>query len=212
MIRNRKTGAPFLASFARSGDRDLVVCRQKRLRSRFLASVVFIELSSILSRVEHMTTGKRTFLAGLAAFFIAAVFWLGIFPPDTPRIFLNQRRAVESIRELNLAEYDFVAQHSDAGFACDLGDLFEHGSQALSRFSHLDRVLASDTNPYYFEIRCSPSVGRATAYTITAIPKEPGKTADYALCTDQRGEIWYGEDGSLSDCFATHKPVERKYK
>jgi hypothetical protein len=160
-----------------------------------------------------MGVGKPTFLIALTAFFIAIVFWLGISPPKTPRIFLNQRRAVESIRNLNLAEHDYAAQHPNTGFACNLSDLGEHGSESSSRVALVDRVLASGTkSSYHYGIRCSPSVGRATAYTITAAPTEPGSTGQYALCADQSGEIWYSENGSISDCLATHKPVERKYK
>lgn len=160
-----------------------------------------------------MTVGKRTFLLALTAFFIAIVFWLGIFPPKTPRIFLNQRRAVASIRNLNLAEHDYAARHPNTGFACNLGDLGQHGSEALSRGALVDRVLASGTkSSYHFDIRCPSGVGTAAAYTITAVPAEPGITGQYALCTDESREIWYSENGSPSDCLATHKPVEQKYK
>jgi hypothetical protein len=160
-----------------------------------------------------MTVGKRTFLIALTAFFIAIVFWLGISPPRTPRIFLNQRRAVASIRNLNLAEHDYAARHPNTGFACNLADLGEHDTEALSRVALVDRVLASGTkSSYHFDIRCASGVETAAAYTITAVPVEPGITGQYALCTDQSREIWYSEDGSPSDCLATRKPVERKYK
>jgi hypothetical protein len=160
-----------------------------------------------------MTVRKRTFLLAVTAFFVALVLWLGISPPKTSRIFLNQRRAVDSIRNLNLAEHEYATQHPNAGFACDLGYLGEHGSEALSRVALVDRILASGTkSSYHFDIRCSTGVGRSTAYTITAVPVEPGTTGQYALCTDQSGEIWYSENGSPSDCLVTHKPMERKYK
>jgi hypothetical protein len=160
-----------------------------------------------------MTVGKRGFLLALAAFFLAIVFWLGIYPPKTPRIFLNQRRAVASIRSLNLAEHDYAARHPNIGFACNLGDLDEQGSKASSRVALADRVLASGTkSSYRFDIRCPSSVGMAPAYTITAVPAELGITGQYALCADQSGEIWYSENGSPSGCFATRKPVEQKYK
>lgn len=158
-----------------------------------------------------MTIGKRTFLLTLTAFFIAIVIWLGISPPKTPRIFLNQRRAVASILSLNLAERTYAARHPNTGFACNLGDLGEPGSEPLSRVALGDPVLASGTkSSYHFNIRCPSGLG--TAYTITAVPAEPGITGQYALCTDQSREIWYSEDGSPSECLATHKPLERKYK
>jgi hypothetical protein len=159
-----------------------------------------------------MAFGKRTFLIVLTAFFIAIALWLGIFPPRAPRVFLNQRRAVESIRTLNLAEHEYVARHPDRGFACNLSDFGKHGSEPLSRVALVDRVLASGTkSSYRFEVRC---VGdqKPTGYTITAIPMEPGTTGKYALCTDQIGEIWYSESGVASDCLAMHKPIEQKYR
>jgi hypothetical protein len=160
-----------------------------------------------------MTVGKRKFLLALTVFFIAIVLWLGVFPPKTSRIFLNQRRAVASIRNLNLAEHNYAAQHPNTGFACNFDDLGEQGSGTLSRVALVDRVLASGTkSSYHFDIRCPSSAGTAATYTITAVPVEPGITGQYALCTDQSREIWYSENGSPSDCLATHKPVEQKYK
>ena len=158
-----------------------------------------------------MTIGKRMSLLALTAFFVAIVFWLGNSPPKTPRIFLNQRRAVASILSLNLAEHDYAARYPNIGFACNLGDLGEHGSEALSKLALMDRVLASGTkSSYHFDIRC-PS-GAGTAYAITAVPTEPGITGQYAFCTDQSREIWYSEKGSPSECLATHKLIERKYQ
>jgi hypothetical protein len=143
-----------------------------------------------------------------------AVVLLGIFPPKTPRTFLNHRRAVESIRRLNLAEHDYAAQHPDLGFACSIRELSEQGAELASRVSFVDPVLASGTkSSYHFEIGCAHSgIHKGKAYTITAVPTEPGKTGLYALCTDQSGEIWYSENGSTSDCFARHKAIEHKYR
>lgn len=160
-----------------------------------------------------MAFAKRTFLVGCVAFFIAVVF-LGIFSPSTPRVFLNQRRGVESIRELNRAEYNYAAQHPNAGFACNISDLGEQGSECQPQVGLVDRVLASGTkSSYHFEIRCPQDDSETVrGYTITATPVEPGTTGRYALCTNQGGEIWYSENGSASDCLATHKTIERKYR
>jgi hypothetical protein len=160
-----------------------------------------------------MMFAKRTFLVGFLVFIMAVVL-LGIFPPSTPRVFLNHRRAVESVRELNRAEYNYAAQHPNAGFACNLNDLGEPGSEPLSGVGLVDRVLASGTkSSYHFEIRC-PQGGsqRDTGYTITATPLEPGKTGKYALCSDQSGEIWYSENGLAADCLATHKTIAGKHR
>ncbi len=163
---------------------------------------------------KDMAFAKRTFLAVFIVIFVSAVFLLAIFPPSTPRIFLNHRRAVESIRQLNLAEHDYAAQHPDAGFTCNLSDLGSQGSESLPRVGLVDQLLASGTkNSYHFEILCSQYSGqKATRYTITALPVEAGMTGKYALCSSQSGEIWYSENGSVSDCLAMRKPVEQKYR
>ena len=163
---------------------------------------------------KDMEFGKRKLLMALTVFSVGIVFWLGIFPPVTPRVFLNQRRAVESIRNLKLAELEYAARHPDIGFACRLSDLSKQGSEPASRVALVDPVLASGTKSWYrFEIRCARrDIQKATSYTIAAIPVEPGTTGKYALCTDQTGEIWFSESGVVSDCLAMHKPVEQKYR
>jgi hypothetical protein len=157
---------------------------------------------------------KKSALVALLIVLVSAVFWLALFPPSTPRIFLNHRRAVQSIRSLSLAEHDFAANHPNVGFACSLGDLAQRGLESPSNARFVDTILASGTkSSYHFEIACPQSgIQKSTAYTITALPTEPGTTGQYALCTDQTGEIWYSENGSISDCFAKHKPIEQKYR
>lgn len=155
---------------------------------------------------KDIVLSKRTFLVLCIAMLMAALLLVGIFPLATPRIFLNHRRAVASIQDLNLAEHDYALQHSNAGYACSLSDLGELGL--------VDRVLASGTKAAYrFEIHCLKNGSqKAVGYTVTAVPTIPGTTGVYALCADQSGEIWYSENGSTSDCLAKHKPIEQKYR
>ena len=111
-----------------------------------------------------------------------------------------------SIREVNLAQQSYSAQHPRTGYACTLTDLGEKGG--------VDGVLASGTKAgYHFEIQC-PQRGaqKAEKFIITAVPVNPGVTGQYALCADQSGEVWYSELGLVSDCLAMRKPVERKYR
>ena len=143
-------------------------------------------------------------------FFVCVVFWLAVFPPKAPRIFLNHRRAVASIQRLNLAERNYAEQHPDVGFTCKLSDLAEQGAEP--RVGFIDQVLASGTkSSYHFEIGCTQGQ-RTTAYTITAVPTIPGITGQYAFCTNQSGEPWYSENGSTSDCLSQHRPIEQKYR
>ena len=156
-----------------------------------------------------MTVAKRTFLA-LVVFPVSAVFLLGIFPPSSPRVFLNQRRAVLSITSVSNAEHKYAAERPSAGYACNLSELSTQDSED----SLVDSVLASGMKAgYYFKLQCPQDSGpKVTRYTITAVPTIPGTTGDYALCADQSGQVWYSEKGSPSDCLSTHKPVERKYR
>lgn len=152
-----------------------------------------------------MAFARRSFRVGLIIL-VSAVIWAGVFPRSTPRIFLNQRRATINIRELNLAQKNYLAQHPRIGYACNLSDLAEQGT--------VDRVLASGTMAgYHFEIRCPQrDTQKAESFMITAVPVNPGVTGQYALCADQRGEVWYSEGGSVSDCLAMRKLVGRKYR
>lgn len=152
-----------------------------------------------------MTLAKRSFLAILLAFSLSAI-WLGIFPHEASRVFLNQRRAVLSIRDVSLAERNYATRHPEAGYACKLSNLGEQG--------FVDVVLASGTKSgYRFEIRCFQDGGQeVTSYTVTAVPVSPGVTGKYALCTNQSGEIWYSENGAAAACLAMHKQIERKYR
>jgi hypothetical protein len=152
-----------------------------------------------------MAFARRAFLAGLIVL-ISAAIWVAFRPVSTPRIFLNQRRATMSIREVNLAQQNYSAQHPRIGYACNLSDLDEQGT--------VDGVLSSGTKAgYHFEIQCPQRGDQKTErYTITAVPVSPGLTGQYALCGDQSGEVWYSEHGLVSDCFAMRKQVDKKYR
>jgi hypothetical protein len=150
-----------------------------------------------------MALAKRSILAVILVFFILVVVWPRSL--STPRIFLNQRRAILSIEDVSLAERKYAARHPETGYACNLSDLGEQGSEV----GLVDRVLASGTKAgYHFEIQCPQRESQKVAhYAIIATPGNPGTTGRYALCTDQSGEIWYSENGLASDCLAKHKPA-----
>ena len=73
-----------------------------------------------------MKHAKRPFLAALILLFIAIIWW-GSLPHEASRVFLNQRRAVQSISDVSLAQRNYAARHRDAGYACKLSDLGEQG-------------------------------------------------------------------------------------
>lgn len=155
-----------------------------------------------------MSDAKHSIVVLLAVLLTCGAIWFAISAPplSTPRVFLNQRQAVQSVRDLNLAEHRFIAQHPGMGLECDLSKLGEQG--------FVDRVIASGTRSgYILAIQClEDNSPKAMHYTITAVPVVPGMTGNFALCADQGGEIWYSENGSVSDCLAKHKPIEQKYR
>ncbi len=141
---------------------------------------------------------------------LGVFFVLGLAPLTHPRIAMNHRRAVKSLQEMNAAEQNYGARRPGGGFACSIAQLAHRNSGLSSGPGSIDPVLASGTKAgYRFEIRCPGADGsRFTAYTITAVPIEPGVTGRFALCTDQHGEVWYSSNGSPSDCLAMRKPAE----
>jgi hypothetical protein len=148
-----------------------------------------------------MAFAKRIVLVGFVVLLIAVVF-LGIFTPsEAPRILLNQHRAVLSIEDVSLAERKYAARHPETGYACNLSDLGEQGSEV----GLVDPVLASGTKAgYHFKIQCAPhesQTPKVALYAIIATPVNPGTTGKYAVCTDQSGQIWYNESGSSGDCW-----------
>jgi hypothetical protein len=153
---------------------------------------------------------KSTVPLVLLVVLMSVVFWLVVFPPRAPRIFLNHRHAVQNIKNLSSAERDFAAKHPNIGFACNLSDLAEQGLKSPPDARSIDPVLASGTKSWYhFEIQCAQDLGETVArYTITAAPVTPGRTGKFVFCTDQSGEIWHSQSGLISDCLTTRKPVE----
>src|SRR5262249_54050690 len=122
------------------------------------------------------------------------------------RIFLNQRRASISLREISQAQANYLMQHPDAGYACSLSGLGKQGA--------VNRVLASGAKSgYQFQIQCAQLNGKkAESFIVTGVPRNPGVTGQYALCGDEAGEVWYGERGSISQCLAMRKIVESQYR
>ena len=165
-----------------------------------------------LRALEHFDSALGIFLI-LPIVFLVVAMLLGFFPLSQPRIFLNQRGAVGSIRKVNRAEHNYAARHPETGFACNFSDLSEQGEPPTDDILRVRRLASGPVDWYHFEIRC-PEDGsqKATRYTITAVPVEPGITGKFALCSDQSGESWYSENGSASECLAMRKPVERKYR
>jgi hypothetical protein len=108
-----------------------------------------------------MAFARRSFLVGLIVL-ISAVIWGAFRPLSTPRIFLNQRRATMSIREVNLAQQNYSAQHPRTGYACDLSALGEQGT--------VDGVLSSGTK---LDTISKSSAPRAALKKLKTSPSPP---------------------------------------
>ena len=63
-----------------------------------------------------MALAKRSILVVVLVLFILVVVWPRSL--STPRIFLNQRRAVLSIEDVSLAERNYAARHPETGYVC----------------------------------------------------------------------------------------------
>jgi hypothetical protein len=160
-------------------------------------------------------TAKRASLVAFGILFVLTIFFLTAFPPATPRVLLNHRRAVKSIRTFNLAESDHVSRYPEVGFACNITDLApELDPEQPSTGPLRDRVLLSGKKAgYLFEIRCLQNDGqKAVGYNVTAVPTQPGVTGTFALCSDQTGQVWYSENGSAEDCLKMRKQIGHEYE
>jgi hypothetical protein len=149
------------------------------------------------------TLVKRLFLGVLLVLLISVVVGSIFVPLSQPRISYNHRRAILSITKLRLAESTCASHEPSSGSSCELSDLGEQGL--------LDTVLASGTKSgYHFEIRRPQSRSEnGQTFAITGVPVSPGTTGKYAFCTDRSEKVWYSESGSVTDCLAMRKPVER---
>lgn len=138
-----------------------------------------------------------------------AMLLIAMFRPEASRVFLNQLHAAQSIRSLNAAEQRYKAQHPDKGFACGVEDLSPQTTDGLA----YPMLTSGIKSGYHFDIRCPQNVGRGAAnYFITAVPTKLGIYGNYALCSDQTGEVWYSENGSAPDCLRIRKPIGQEYR
>ncbi len=143
---------------------------------------------------------------------VVAAMFLTTYRLSTPRIFLNERRALISIRQLKVAENHYAARYGDKGFACKIADLVEL-SNSSSKENHVDSVLLTGASSQYsFELTCAQrGTLRGRDYTITAAPIRPGVSGQRGYCTHQGADIWYSENGWVGDCLVTRKRVEEQY-
>lgn len=165
-----------------------------------------------------MTLTRRQILTrsliGAGVAIVATIVLFVSDSPEPPRTFMNQHRAVASIQSVILAERAFAAEHTEPGFACSFEELASIDAPDGGKEPRVDRVLASGEEAgYRFRVSCDANpAGRATAYTVTAVPTQPGVTGIFALCSDQGGEIWFSASGSISDCLAARRPIDSKYR
>jgi hypothetical protein len=133
----------------------------------------------------------------------AAVFLPGQDVHKTQRA--NASSAAAKLRWLNEAQQSYAAGHA-SGFACQLRQLRPAGPVKLDSYGYPydenERFTSDESSGYLFAISScqADASGKITQYTVTAAPRELGKTGYSALCTDQSGVIWTDHDGSATKC------------
>ncbi len=117
----------------------------------------------------------------------------------------NASSAAAKLLWLNEAQQSYAAGHA-SGFACQLRQLKPAGPVKLDSYGYPDdeneRFTSNECFGYLFAMSScqADASGKITQYTVTAAPREPGKTGYWALCTDQSGVIWIDHDGSATKC------------
>lgn len=152
-------------------------------------------------------------IGGIAIGFLLIVLFLDATSTTAhPRIPMNQMRAETTLRDVVRVQRNFEKRNQSLGFACTFDDLV-HKSPDYDP-EDLDRVTASGfRSGYLFELKCAESSkSRNTRYVVTAVPAQPGLTGEFALCTDETGDIWADEEGSASACLKAKKPFKNNWQ
>lgn len=119
----------------------------------------------------------------------------------------NQVFAAVRLRLLNEAQQRYAAGHA-SGFACQLRQLKPAGTgwEYSSGYDYdpveFINLTTGEHSGYLFSISScqADTIGKITQYTVTAAPREPGKTGYWAFCTDQSAVVWSDRSGSAAKC------------
>jgi type IV pilus assembly protein PilA len=117
------------------------------------------------------------------------------------RVARNEANAMESLHALTHLEVRYAAAHPSKGFTCDFA-LLNMEAPSNGEQIHEGFLFSDSFEGYKFSLtgcEVDPK-GVAVRYKATAVPLLLGKTGFRAFCTDQTGELRYGNDGSVESC------------
>ena len=157
-------------------------------------------------------TRKRLIIA--AWVFGSLLVGIVIFTPcldcvGNSRMYANQASAVGTIGHLTQAEFKFADSHH--GFSCQLEQLRPILKEGDWGEGPPDFYVDGIRSGYIFSITgCDKDVSiAATHYRITATPRFPGQSGQYAYCSDEARIIWFDESGDAAKCLANRKTVDQ---
>lgn len=119
----------------------------------------------------------------------------------------NETSAINSMKVITSAEFQYDSSYPANGYACSLSALGgdpHSGAPSMTGAQLIQNDLASGfKSGYIFTIgNCSKvtanGTDRITGYTLTAVPQTVGKTGDRGFCTDQFGSIKYDPAGGTN--------------
>jgi hypothetical protein len=121
---------------------------------------------------------------------VAVLFFFDLRPNTVEQ---NDSAAIGRLRRLSEAQDSYAAQNPNKGFACNLSDIAGE----------------SQYSGYRFSLVCNHPAGKSSSYELIAQPLTIGKTGLRTYCITEKKEVWFGADGSASDCLATRQPIDR---
>jgi type IV pilus assembly protein PilA len=146
--------------------------------------------------VKKRRSSALAILGAVILVFVVAAIWI---PHNmVSRVARDEVSAVKSLRALTNLELQYAAAHPSKGFTCDFALLktepHSSGEQIQEGFLVSEGYKISLTG-----CEADPN-GITVRYRATAVPLLPGKTGFRAFCTDQTGELRYGNNGSVESC------------
>ena len=123
----------------------------------------------------------------------------------------NEAVAVGKLRNINILQAEYAAEHQKKGFSCTLSNLKPSNSLKNGEYDPSRFLITGTESGYKFAIvHCIASAnGLAIHYQTTAVPLRPCVTGLRAFCGDDSGHIWFDLKGSSEQCLFSRVPIVR---
>jgi type IV pilus assembly protein PilA len=146
------------------------------------------------------------FTAAFGFFLVLAMLISPYFIPNTrdPVPKANEPTAIQSIKNINVAEAAYHLNYPQHGFACSLPALAQSDRTPPDTPPPIDdKLLTTVKAGYTFKITCGAktivdSMEQYSRYTITAVPNKVGQTGHRGFCSDQDGNITFDPKGGTA--------------